>query len=37
MQAEFKRPGFTVRDLSPTQRKQFERWMWSPGPAKPGE
>ena len=37
MQAEFKRPGFTVRDLSPAQRKQFERWMWSPGPAKPGE
>ena len=37
MQAEFRRPGFTVRDLSPAQRKQFERWMWSPGPAKPGE
>jgi hypothetical protein len=37
LQQEFRRPGFTVRDLSPTQRKQFERWMWSPGPAKPGE
>ena len=37
MQQEFRRPGFTVRDLSPAQRKQFERWMWSPGPTKPGE
>ena len=36
-QAEFKRPGFSVRDFSPEQRKMIERWMWSPGPAKPGE
>lgn len=36
-QLEFKRPGFNVRELSPAQRKQFERWMWSPGSAKPGE
>lgn len=34
---DFRRPGFNVKDLSPEQRKQFERWMWSPGPAKPGE
>ena len=32
-----KRPGFTVPELTVAQRKQFERWMWSPGPAKPGE
>jgi hypothetical protein len=36
-QSDFRRPGFAVRDLSPEQRKQFERWMWSPGPAKLGE
>ena len=34
---EFRRPGFSVRDFTPEQRKQIERWMWSPGPAKPGE
>lgn len=36
-QLEFKRPGFNVRDFTPEQRKMIERWMWSPGPAKPGE
>ena len=36
-QLNCKRPGFTVPELTPEQRKQFERWMWSPGPAKPGE
>ncbi len=36
-QLEFKRPGFNVKDISPAQRKLIERWMWSPGPAKPGE
>jgi hypothetical protein len=34
---DFKRPGFNVRDFSPEQRKLIERWMWSPGPSKPGE
>ena len=33
----FRRPGFSVRDFTPEQRKLIERWMWSPGPAKPGE
>lgn len=36
-QLDFKRPGFNVREFSPEQRKLIERWMWSPGPAKPGE
>ena len=36
-QQEFRRPGFNVKDFSPEQRKLIERWMWSPGPAKPGE
>ena len=36
-QLNYRRPGFSVRELSPEQRKLFERWMWSPGPAKPGE
>lgn len=36
-QVEFRRPGFNVRDFTPEQRKLIERWMWSPGPAKPGE
>lgn len=36
-QADFRRPGFNVRDFSPEQRKMIERWMWSPGPAKPGD
>lgn len=34
---DFRRPGFNVRDFTPQQRKMIERWMWSPGPAKPGE
>jgi hypothetical protein len=34
---DFRRPGFSVRDFTPEQRKLIERWMWSPGPAKPGE
>ncbi|HEX6218500.1 MAG TPA: PilZ domain-containing protein [Sphingomicrobium sp.] len=37
LQIDFKRPGFNVRDFSPEQRKLIERWMWSPGPSKPGE
>jgi hypothetical protein len=37
MQIDFRRPGFNVRDFSPEQRRMIERWMWSPGPAKPGE
>jgi hypothetical protein len=36
-QVDFRRPGFNVKDLTPAQRKQFERWMWSPGLSKPGE
>ena len=36
-QIDFKRPGFNVRDITPAQRKLLERWMWSPGPSKPGE
>lgn len=36
-QQDFRRPGFNVKDFSPAQRKLIERWMWSPGPAKPGE
>ena len=36
-QIDFRRPGFSVRDFTPEQRKMIERWMWSPGPAKPGE
>ena len=36
-QLDYKRPGFSVREMTPQQRKQFERWMWSPGPSKPGE
>jgi hypothetical protein len=36
-QQDFRRPGFSVKDFSPAQRKMIERWMWSPGPSKPGE
>ena len=36
-QQDFRRPGFHVKDISPAQRKLIERWMWSPGSAKPGE
>lgn len=36
-QIDFRRPGFNVKDISPAQRKLIERWMWSPGPSKPGE
>ena len=36
-QRDFRRPGFSVRDFTPEQRRLIERWMWSPGSAKPGE
>lgn len=36
-QQDFRRPGFNVKEFTPEQRKMIERWMWSPGPAKPGE
>ena len=37
MQQDFRRPGFSVKDFTPEQRKLIERWMWSPGSIKPGE
>ena len=36
-QLDYRRPGLHVRDLTPEQRKHFERWMWSAGSPKPGE
>ena len=31
------RPGFTPRNMTPDQERLAQSWIWSPGPARPGE